>query len=80
VIVTVNGEPAPVHSSVAVVKAVSKPPKANADACVPAPAKALLAVFKLPGEVAQLVPSYSSVAPVLFGGEPGLPPKPKPAV
>jgi hypothetical protein len=37
-------------------------------------------VFKLPGEVAQLVPSYSSVAPVLFGGEPGLPPKPKAAV
>jgi hypothetical protein len=33
-------------------------------ACVPAPAKALLAVFKLAGEVAQVVPSYSSVAPV----------------
>jgi hypothetical protein len=33
-------------------------------------------VFKLPGEVAQLVPSYSSVAPVLGV----LPPKAKAAV
>jgi hypothetical protein len=37
--------------------------------------KYLLAVFKLPGLVAQLFPSYSSVAPVRNGGEPGLPPK-----
>jgi excinuclease UvrABC helicase subunit UvrB len=29
------------------------------------PAKATLAVFKLPGEVVQVDPSYSSVAPVL---------------
>jgi hypothetical protein len=27
----------------------------------------VLAVFKLPGEVVQVVPSYSSVAPVLVG-------------
>jgi hypothetical protein len=40
------------------------PPKAKAAVCVPAPAKATLAVFKLPGDVAQFVPSYSSVAPV----------------
>jgi hypothetical protein len=36
-------------------------------------------VFKLPGEVVQVVPSYSSVAPVT-AGEPGLPPKAKAAV
>jgi hypothetical protein len=34
-------------------------------------------VFKLPGEVAQLFPSYSSVAPK---GTPVTPPKAKPAV
>jgi hypothetical protein len=33
--------------------------------CVPAPAKFSLAVFKLPGEVAQIEPLYSSVAPVI---------------
>jgi hypothetical protein len=38
-----------------------------------------LAVFKLPGEVVQVVPSYSSVAPVTAG--PGVsPPKAKAAV
>jgi hypothetical protein len=46
------------------------PPKAKADVCVPQPAKTNLAVFKLPGEVAQLVPSYSSVAPVTAGTSP----------
>jgi hypothetical protein len=35
-------------------------------------------VFKLPGDVAQLVPSYSSVVPVLVGGV--KPPIAKPAV
>jgi hypothetical protein len=41
--------------------------------------KLYLAVFKLPGfEVVQVVPSYSSVAPVLGGGV--LPPKAKAAV
>jgi hypothetical protein len=62
VIVTVNGEPAPVHSSVAAETVEVPPPKAKAAACVPAFPKASLAVLKLAGEVVQLVPSYSSVA------------------
>jgi hypothetical protein len=40
------------------------PPKAKAAVCIPAPAKASLAVFKLGFEV-QVEPSYSSVAPVI---------------
>jgi hypothetical protein len=36
---------------------------------VPAPPKANLAVFKLPGEVVQVAPLYSSVAAVLGGDE-----------
>jgi hypothetical protein len=32
---------------------------------LPQPAKELLAVFKLTGEVDQEIPSYSSVAPVI---------------
>jgi hypothetical protein len=40
------------------------PPKAKAAACVPAPAKNSLAVFKPAGFVVQVEPSYSSVAPV----------------
>jgi hypothetical protein len=36
--VTVNGDPAPVHSSVAAVDSGSIPPKAKADVVVPAPA------------------------------------------
>jgi hypothetical protein len=40
------------------------PPKAKAAVCVPAPAKYSLAVFKLPLLDVQLLPSYSSVAPV----------------
>jgi hypothetical protein len=54
---------APLYSSVApVTPGGYVPPKAKAAVCVPAPAKPFLAVFKLPGLVAQLVPSYSSVA------------------
>jgi hypothetical protein len=64
VIVTVVGAPAPVYSSVAA-EIGSSPPKPKAEVCVPpAPAPLPLAVFKLAGEVVQLVPSYSSVAPV----------------
>jgi hypothetical protein len=37
---------------------------------VPQPAKACLAVFKLPGFEVQVDPSYSSVAPVLAGPYP----------
>jgi hypothetical protein len=51
-----------VHSSVAAVTGGISPPKAKAAVCVPAPAKYLLAVFKLTGDVVQVDPSYSSVA------------------
>jgi hypothetical protein len=40
------------------------PPKAKAAVCVPVPPKHPLVVDKLAGDVVQLVPSYSSVAPV----------------
>jgi hypothetical protein len=63
VIVTVVGEPAPVHSSVAAEPVVCNPPNAKADACVPAPANKYLAVDILVVLV-QVVPSYCSVAPV----------------
>jgi hypothetical protein len=46
------------------------PPKAKADACVPAPANLVLAVFKPVGFETQLVPSYNSVAAELVGGPP----------
>jgi hypothetical protein len=63
VIVTVNGAPAPVHSSVAATLAGSvAPPNPNAAVCVPAPPNLFLAVAILAGEDVQLVPSYSSVA------------------
>jgi hypothetical protein len=41
------------------------PPNAKAAVCIPVPAKLSLTVFKLPGDVAQDVPLYSSVAPIL---------------
>ena len=61
-IVTVNGDPAPSHSSVAADGDGVLPPNAKARDLVPAPAKEALAVAKLTGDVVQLVPSYSSVA------------------
>jgi hypothetical protein len=70
VIVTVVGEPAPVHSSVATVTAGEvSPPKAKADVCVPAPAKEILLYLNLQ-EIScpSLEPSYSSVAPVTLPG------------
>jgi hypothetical protein len=68
---------APLYSSVAAVIG-SRPPKANPAVCVPVPAKPCLAVLNFLGLVAQEVPSYSSVAPVL--AVPSLPPKAKAAV
>ena len=62
-IVFVVGLP-PVYSSVAVEAGLGLiPPNAKADACVPAPAKLPLAVFKVAVVFVQLEPSYSSVAP-----------------
>jgi hypothetical protein len=78
VIVTVVGEPAPFHSSVAAEPVVCNPPNAKADACVPAPAKFDLAVDILAGDVDQLVQSYSSVAPEVPGSK--SPPKATAAV
>ena len=57
------------------VEAVVCPPASNATVPLPAPAPNLLAVARVPGTVVQLVPSYSSVVPVV-----GLPPKIKPRV
>jgi hypothetical protein len=53
----------PSYSSVAPVVVGVAPPKAKADVCIPAAATPYLAVFKLLLDV-QLLPSYSSVAPV----------------
>jgi hypothetical protein len=58
----------------------TEPPKASPAVCVPAPAKPFLAVFKLPGLVVQVDPSYSSVAFDCPGTEGANPPKPNPAV
>jgi hypothetical protein len=69
--------PAPVHSSVAAVTAnSSNHQKLNLQFEYHNLAKPPLAVFKLAGDVVQVVPSYSSVAPVTGG----LPPKAKAAV
>jgi hypothetical protein len=56
----------PSYSSVAPVFPIPgiAPPNAKPAVCVPAPAKAYLAVFKPVGLDAQVEPSYSSVAPV----------------
>ena len=69
----------PSYSSVAPVSPGREPPKAKAAVCVPQPAKASLAVFILPGDVAQFVPSYSSVA-VEAVGVPTAPPNANAAV
>jgi hypothetical protein len=53
----------PSYSSVAPVTG-GPPPKAKAAVCIPAPAKACLAVFKPVGFEVQVEPSYSSVAVV----------------
>jgi hypothetical protein len=47
------------------------PPKLTADVCVPASEpNAVLAVANVAGEVVQLVPFQSSVAPVTLGVDP----------
>jgi hypothetical protein len=58
------------YSSVAPVTGAISPPKANAAVCVPVPPKAILPVFKLPGEVVQVAPLYSSVAVLVSGFNP----------
>jgi hypothetical protein len=59
--VTVNGDPAPVHSSVAAVFGGGEPPpKAKAEVVCPAPPIAFLPVFKSDVSV-QLTPFHSSV-------------------